>query len=549
VTNLEDSLRDYYTTKADELSLPARVFDSVAPTDATVSYISMGPEPRRRTPTLLAAVASIALIAGAGVVVTRSSPSRGPRVVNNATTVASPVDFPLLAATWLPDGYVLTGASDNSDNSDNSYPAHTLIYRDPSQPLGSPAILISVDAPQPGFPGSEITIQGRVALDVSDEVNAGILVTDPLGVGITLSGHGVDMNQLRRVAETVKARSARPADGINIGGLPPGFEEVGDYVGTANSRMVDLRYSRPGFSEEQITVEVSNVNLGFKEILGVMSDSAPTPVTVRGQSGFQLHITTPFQQSTLAWQEGAQSVVAVLSPTVTSDVLLRVAEGLKSISPDELKQILSTTPGSGGLATGTNIDGYVAPLPATFTCADQDSTAPQGQRMVPCTDRFRPPLWLTSLGRFALSQIERTTAAPSDRWMLQYVTSVPDVDGVSDILLTIDAASPNRLSGFQSVATSPPMNARVVQTTIRGHEALIVSDPTGQNRSVGIAWMETPSQFIELESSRVSAFELRQMAEHLGPVSTDDWTSKIARNNELSSTATTMPAAQSTTPP
>jgi hypothetical protein len=523
------------------------VFDSVAPTDATVSYISIGPEPRRRTPTLLAAAAAIALIAGAGVVVTRSSPSREPRVVNNATTVASPLDFPLLAATWLPDGYVLTGASDNSDN---SYPAHTLIYRDPSEPLGSPAILISVDAPQPGFPGSEITIQGRVALDVSDEVNARILVTDPLGVGITLSGHGVDMNELRRVAETVKARSASPADGIAIGGLPPGFEEVGDYVGTANSRMVDLRYSRPGSSEEQITVEVSNVNLGFEEILSAISDSAPTPVTVRGQRGFQLHITTSFRQSTLAWQEGAQSVVAVLSPTVTADVLLRVAEGLKTISPDELKQILGTTPDSGGLATGTNIDGYVAPLPATFTCADQDLTAPQGQRMVPCTDRFRPPLWPTSLlGRFALSQIERASDAPTDRWMLQYVTGVSGVDGVSDVLLTIDAASPNGMSAFQIVATSPPMNARVVQTTIRGHEALIVSDPTGQNRTVGIAWMETPSQFIELESSQVSAFELRQMAEHLGPVSTDDWTSKIARNNELSGAATTMPAAQSTTPP
>jgi hypothetical protein len=546
VTHLEDSLREYYSTQADQLVLPDRVFDGASSfDDATVSYISMGPEPRRRTPMLLAAAASIALLAGAGVLVTHRSPSRGPRVVNSATTVASPIDFTLLAATWLPDGYVLTGASDNSDN---SFPAHTSIYRDRSQPLGSPAILVSVDTPQPAYPGSEITIQGRAASDVSDDKNAGIVMTDPLGVGITLSGHGVDMNQLRQVAETVKARSSSPADGIDIGGLPPGFENVGDYVGTTSSRMVDLRYSRPGSSEEQITVEVSNINLGFEEILGAMSDSAPTPVTVRGQSGFQLHITTLFKQSTIAWQEGAQSVVAVLSPTVTSDVLLRVAEGLKSISPDELKQILSTTPDSGGLATGTNVNGYAPSQPAAFTCANHDSTAPQGQRTVPCTDRFRPPLWPTSLqGRFALSQIERADDPPLDRWMLQYVTSASEVDGVSDILLTIDAASPNRLSVFQSVATGPPMNAHVVQTTIRGHDALIFSDPTGKNRSVGIAWMETPSQFIELESSRVSVFELRQMAEHLSPISPDEWTSKIAHNNELSSSATTTPTAPSTT--
>jgi hypothetical protein len=546
VTDLEDSLRAYYATKADQLVLPVRVFD--AADDASVSYISLGPEPRRRTPILLAAAAaSIALIAGAGVLVTRSSPSRGPRVVSNATTLASPIDFPLLAATWLPDGYVLTGASDSPDN---SYPAHTLIYRDRSQPLGSPAILISVDTAQTGFPGSEITIQGRVALDVSNEKDAGIMMTDPLGVGITLSGKGVDMNQLRQVAETVKARSASPAAGITLGGMPPGFEEVGDYVGTTNGRMVDLRYSKPGSSDEQITVEISNVNLGFEEILGAMSDSAPTPVTVRGHSGFQLHITTPFKQSTVAWQETAGSVVAVFSPNMAPDVLLRVAEGLKSISPDELKQILSTTSDSGDLTTGTNVNGYTPSTPTAFTCADHDSTAPQGQRTVPCTDRFRPPLWPTSLrGGFELLQIERTTDESSDRWMLHYRTTDPGSEGANDIQVTIDAAAPTGLSAFQHDVTSPPLNARVVQTTIRGHDALIVSDPTGQNHSVGIAWMETPSQFIELESSRGWVSELRQIAEHLGPISTDDWTSKIANNNQQPSSVTTEPAVPSTTTP
>lgn len=45
MTHLEDSLRDYYATKADELSLPARVFDGDLRDDESVSYISMGPEP------------------------------------------------------------------------------------------------------------------------------------------------------------------------------------------------------------------------------------------------------------------------------------------------------------------------------------------------------------------------------------------------------------------------------------------------------------------------------------------------------------------------
>ncbi len=118
--------------------------------------------------------------------------------------------------------------------------------------------------------------------------------------------------------------------------------------------------------------------------------------------------------------------------------------------------------------------------PATFTCGDHDSAAPQGQRIAPCSDRYRPRLWPI--------------------W-------VPD--------------------GF----------------ALRGHDALIVSDPTGQNHSVGIAWMETPSQFVELESSRVSVYQLRQMAERLGPFSTDDWNTNVAHNQLLLDSATTTPAS------
>jgi hypothetical protein len=543
VTNLEDSLREYYSAHADQLVLPDRVFDSVAASDdASVSYISMGPEPRRRTPILLAAAAAIALLAGAGVV-TRGSASRGPVVVSNATTIASPVDMPLFAATWLPDGYVLTGASDSSDN---SYPAHTLVYRDRSQPLGSPAILISVDTPWPDFPGSKITIQGRTASDVSTDKNAGIVMTDPLGVGITLSGHGIDMNQLRQVAETVKARSARPADGIEVDGLPQGFEKVGDYAGTTNSRMVDLRYRGHGSSDEQISVEITNVDLAFAEILGALSDPAPTPVTVRGHNGFQIRMTTPVKQTTIAWKETPQAVVAVFSPDMAPDVLIRVAEGLKTISPDELKQFIGM-PEPAGLPVDPNREEPVSSASATFTCAEHDATAPQGQRMATCSDLYRAPLWPTWLPNgFALSQIERTAGASSDNWMLQYMTSVPGVDGVNDILLTINAAPPNTLDGFRSLVTGPPLNARVLPTTVRGHEAVIVSDPTGQNHSVGIAWMETPSQLVELESSRVAIFELRQLAESLGELSGDDWRAKLARNDLLLNSAAGTPSGGGT---
>jgi hypothetical protein len=539
VTDLEDSLRDYYASRADDLDLPPRVFDGDLPHDVSVSYISIGPEPRRRTPILLAAAASIALIAGAGVLVTHGSPSRGPVVVSNATTtVASPAEMAVFAATWLPEGYVLTGASDISDTPEGY--SHLLIYRDRSQPAGSPAIFIAVGASQTNYGGSEITVQGRTAWDFSNEKDAAIAMTDPSGVGVTLTGHHIDMAQLREIAETVSARSTDPGDGVNISGLPPGFEKVAELGGAMSSRQVDLEYSRPGSPDSPITVEVSNVDPAFEEILGAMADSPLTPMTVRGHNGFHMRITAPRKQSTLAWKETTESLVAVFSPDVTPEVLLKVAEGLKTITSDELKQILSTMPEPTGRSDGFNASDHAPSPPAAFTCADHDSTGPQGQRTATCSDRYRPILWPTWLpDGFALATIERATGAPSDRWMLQFTNGAPSVDGVSDILLTIDAPSPNGLAAFQSLATSPPMNARVVQTTIRGHDAIIVSDPTGQNHSVGIAWMETPLLFVELESSRVSVFLLRQMAERLGPFSTDDWNAKLARNQLLLGSVTT----------
>ena len=131
--------------------------------------------------------------------------------------------------------------------------------------------------------------------------------------------------------------------------------------------------------------------------------------------------------------------------------------------------------------------------------------------------------------------------------MLQYITAVPGVDSVNDILLMIEASSPNGLDRYRSLVTSPPQNARVLPTTARGHEAFIISNPTGQNHTVGVAWMETPSQFVGVQSSRVSVNQLRQMAKSFDPLSNDDWNTKVARNELLLNSATTTPAPTSTT--
>jgi hypothetical protein len=179
-----------------------------------------------------------------------------------------------------------------------------------------------------------------------------------------------------------------------------------------------------------------------------------------------------------------------------------------------------------------------------------ETNAPQGQRPATCSELYRPPLWPSWLPNgFALSTIERTGDAPTDNWMLQYITAVPGVDGVNDILLMIDTSSPNGLDRFRSSTKSQPLSFRFLPTTVRGHEAFIISDPTGQHHTVGIAWMETPSQLVELESSRVSVNQLRQMAENLAPLSNEDWKTRVARNELLLRSATTTPVPTSTTNP
>lgn len=294
-------------------------------------------------------------------------------------------------------------------------------------------------------------------------------------------------------------------------------------------------------------VGVTESTIATEEIIGVMGYADPTPVTVRGQTGFQRQMIAPLKQTAIGWNETPRTNVGVYSTEVAPDVLLKIAEGLKSISPDELQQILSTTPEPKGDVV--DIDPAASPS-ATFTCAEHDSNAPQGQRPVTCSDLYRPPLWPAWLpSGFALSTIERTGDAPTGNWMLQYLTAAPGVDGVNDILLMIEASSPNGLDRFRSLVTSPPQNARVLPTTVRGHEALIVSDPTGQSHSADIAWMETPSQFVELESSRVSVNQLRRPAETLAPLLTDDWKTTVARNELLLHSATTTLAPTSTTTP
>ncbi len=150
MTNLEDSLRDYYASTADGLVLPDRVFDSAtASDDAAVSYISMGPEPRRRAPVLLAAAASIALLASAGVVVSRNGETtRNPAIVSNATDTAvvacsvsanasdtglaetecSKVSAPPLWPTFIPAAFSLSKVDESVGNNGNSR-WHVLHYK------------------------------------------------------------------------------------------------------------------------------------------------------------------------------------------------------------------------------------------------------------------------------------------------------------------------------------------------------------------------------------------------------------------------------------
>jgi hypothetical protein len=347
VTNLEESLCDYYATKADQLELPDRVFDTSIEFDATVSYISMGPEPRRRAPMLLAAAASIALLAGAAVVVSRSGQTTSnPLAVDTATTATvvptvSPDEIQILAPTWLPDGYVLKVAEDNGGS---SHRPRTIVYRNPSLPLGSPVLIVHISNFQPQNAGTAITLQGRPALLNTSHDLTVISLTDPKGLEITVISRSIGIDELTAVAETITARTDNAADGFDISSLPVGFEVVLDQPALSHSyRHISLEYGKTGSKTESLLIGISNEPLPADEMLAA-SMATPDELGVRGHKAWDTSPTMEPGTSGITWTESPSLGIFLKSKSIDAATVKRIAESLQPITPSEFAKMQADLP-------------------------------------------------------------------------------------------------------------------------------------------------------------------------------------------------------------
>jgi hypothetical protein len=538
VTHLEDSLREYYSTQADQLVLPDRVFDGASSfDDATVSYISMGPEPRRRTPMLLAAAASIALLAGAGVAVSRSGDTaRGPLVIGNASTVkttevptVAAADMPLLAPAWLPDGYVLTGTSD-SVSVGESFAQRLIIYRDASLPLGSPSLTAQIESEQPNGGGTEIIVQGRPARDLSANGTSAIYLTDPKGVGIRLSSRLLSIEAVKAVAETVTLRTDKPSDGVDIAGLPAGFSIVLDQTASSvPTRTVNLEYGKPGNKDEGIVVAIGTEVIQLDEFIAAFAGLKPEETSVRGKTGYLFARVAPLPVSRqLVWMESPGVDVSVVARGHDDATLQRIAESLQPRSPAAFKQMAADHPEMQGFMAGP-IDpaapAVVTPAAptTTVTCSISANASRTGVAETECSKLTTPPLWPTDLpAGFSLSKIDESVGNNGNsRWqVLQYTGT--GLDGfVGDIRVVMESGASAESNASISLPDSDNSGSRTFSASdifLRGTRAMVAQELTGKNPVIALSWRERPDLLASIEANSTSLEDLTRMAVGLSPI-------------------------------
>ena len=317
MTNLEDELRAHYLGIADQLELPARSFESIEPSPyGDVSYISMGPEPRRRTPILLATAACIALLAGAATVVSQRSSNQ---TAGNGAIVASASAPTTVAAT--PESPTTVSSSVVCTTTGSSYTCEGPGF---PQPTGVERCPLITTTPA----------DGAIGVTCWDMQGPPLWATYlPPGFEVQSVDYSADLDVTK---QWNLIRYGSPND-------------------TGTSKEIKLQFIRGNPAEQPgITPPGGVDSFGGNEIF--LRGTRATYTTGFGFGVFYVSI---------GWEERPDLYVQLESSEVSQVELIRMAEGLVVLTEEAWRSL--NIGGTIAVAVGTNRQGYVDPATPTTT--------------------------------------------------------------------------------------------------------------------------------------------------------------------------------------
>jgi len=369
--DLEDRLRSHYRALADDVpssfTLDATPFDDVL-TGSRDIHLTPVPS-RRRWPALAVATMAVAALAVVGLVIAaRHTPAE-----TASESVPGQGGLPLLVPGWLPSGFELRGALDQTPPA--GPPSRQAIYAESPGTLTGRMLLVSVTSASIETwqgAGVPVTVAGRAGFDLSGDGVAKLVVTNGEG-SVALAGRGFSSAELATIAESLGTPSNDVADGPALTTTPAGFTLVSDEAAPSAGRWTDLTYEADGADgadEADGTVRTVAISVyaappnGFDQYVVLADPGAPETLDAKRAYRSQGGTDGAWR---LAWEESPGVVVEVRAEGVSDVELTRIARDLHAVSDAKWAALLATIgaePQVGPRPTPTTL-GSVTSAPCT----------------------------------------------------------------------------------------------------------------------------------------------------------------------------------------
>lgn len=331
LVQLEDRLRWVLRTVASTTPL----HDAEAPLELATPE----PEQAHRSRLLLAAVAALVVVAGAGVML--ANPGRGPVVSANEGVPAEGTPAPtgylfpdVLPGTFQtafagrPGGPVrATSATEVYAEGGSGSPQRAVVVLTTSERAALDTVL-SFDA------GSPRTVAGREARFASFGLISGVDLSEG-GAGLAVLGRGMSEKELLQVAEAVRA--GRTASDAVPRGFALTYKGRHPFIAAPDDDVVHLVFATPdGLREFEVALFNGSPSSPAAYTWQLQGDVRE--VTVRGRRGVFVDVVDPDHgrgYSRLIWSEGPLTV-SIGGRRVSDDELMTMAGNLRPAARAEI---------------------------------------------------------------------------------------------------------------------------------------------------------------------------------------------------------------------